>query len=271
MRKTRLRNVKMRPRRYNGLGASAAANLWTPDRLPGKRRWGNPSSLSLNDGDAIATFTDSSSAAQDIANGTAAQRPTYKTAILNGYPIARFDGGDQLFSGTFSFGASPAGLSYACVYRFTAASAFQMVQTYSLNNWELMHNAAGDVPSFNYDTGAGTNLLVSSTGAVATNTWVIVIATFDDATNTVEIFVNGTSGGSAINAAASPSAGGTYALGARGGGSFFMAGDIAQEIVGDRAWSTTDRQKLEGYFAHRFGLTGNLPGGHPYKTTPPTV
>jgi hypothetical protein len=28
-------------------------------------------------------------------------------------------------------------------------------------------------------------------------------------------------------------------------------------------------QIIEGYLAHKWGLTGNLPGGHPYKTVAP--
>jgi hypothetical protein len=35
--------------------------------------------------------------------------------------------------------------------------------------------------------------------------------------------------------------------------------------------STNDRQKLEGYLAHKWGIAANLPNDHPYKTTPPTV
>jgi hypothetical protein len=34
--------------------------------------------------------------------------------------------------------------------------------------------------------------------------------------------------------------------------------------------SDVNRQKLEGYLAHKWGLTANLPGGHPYKTVGPT-
>jgi hypothetical protein len=35
--------------------------------------------------------------------------------------------------------------------------------------------------------------------------------------------------------------------------------------------STADRQKLEGYLAHKWGLKANLPVDHPFKSTPPTV
>lgn len=33
--------------------------------------------------------------------------------------------------------------------------------------------------------------------------------------------------------------------------------------------TTTDRAKIEGYLAHKWGLTGNLNGSHPYKTNAP--
>ena len=29
------------------------------------------------------------------------------------------------------------------------------------------------------------------------------------------------------------------------------------------------RQRIEGYLAHTWGLTANLPAGHPYKAAPP--
>ncbi|MCH7225885.1 hypothetical protein [Haloferula sp. A504] len=44
--------------------------------------------------------------------------------------------------------------------------------------------------------------------------------------------------------------------------------------VGEILWfsnelSTEDRQNLEGYLAHKWGLAGNLPGDHPYKSEAP--
>jgi hypothetical protein len=37
---------------------------------------------------------------------------------------------------------------------------------------------------------------------------------------------------------------------------------------------TSDREKLEGYLAHKWqgaGAANNLPSGHPFKSVPPTV
>jgi hypothetical protein len=56
-----------------------------------------------------------------------------------------------------------------------------------------------------------------------------------------------------------------------GGASNNFAGLVAEIIYTSAKQSTTNREKVEGYLAHKWELTGNLPGAHPYKTTPPTV
>lgn len=46
-------------------------------------------------------------------------------------------------------------------------------------------------------------------------------------------------------------------------------GQFAELVLCDTALSTLNRQKLEGYYAHKYGLTANLPVGHPYIASPP--
>ena len=50
----------------------------------------------------------------------------------------------------------------------------------------------------------------------------------------------------------------------------FWNGDIAEIIAYNGSLSDTERQKIEGYLAHKYGLQSQLPSGHPYKTTAPT-
>jgi hypothetical protein len=62
----------------------------------------------------------------------------------------------------------------------------------------------------------------------------------------------------------------TLNIGARNNGAGLqMDGDLHEFIVYNAPVSTPDREKLEGYLAHKWGLEGNLPIGHPYKTSPP--
>ena len=48
-------------------------------------------------------------------------------------------------------------------------------------------------------------------------------------------------------------------------------GAIFEVVYAPAMLSTLDRQKVEGYLAHKWGLTGKLPADHPYKTVPPTT
>jgi hypothetical protein len=47
--------------------------------------------------------------------------------------------------------------------------------------------------------------------------------------------------------------------------------DIAEMLLLSKAATLSEQQRVEGYLAHKWGLTANLPAGHSYKTTPPTV
>jgi len=47
--------------------------------------------------------------------------------------------------------------------------------------------------------------------------------------------------------------------------------EIAEAIAIEGPLSTEDRQKLEGYLAHKWDLQANLPANHPYKAAPPVL
>jgi hypothetical protein len=48
-----------------------------------------------------------------------------------------------------------------------------------------------------------------------------------------------------------------------------MDGDFAEVLVVRGAVDLTTRQKIEGYLAWQWGLEGDLPVDHPYKSAPP--
>lgn len=72
--------------------------------------------------------------------------------------------------------------------------------------------------------------------------------------------------GSTENISASAVVMGSYDIGA---GNTDMS--VAEHMVGNASVSSTEVDKLYGYAAWKWGLQGNLPSGHPYKTAPPTV
>lgn len=46
---------------------------------------------------------------------------------------------------------------------------------------------------------------------------------------------------------------------------------IGEWIIINGTVTNETREKIEGYLAHKWGLTSNLPGGHPYKSLPPSL
>ena len=47
-------------------------------------------------------------------------------------------------------------------------------------------------------------------------------------------------------------------------------GQIAEVLVFDKEVNLVNRQKIEGYLAHKWGLNGQLPNLHPYRVDPPS-
>ncbi len=89
-------------------------------------------------------------------------------------------------------------------------------------------------------------------------------------------FLYNTIGGSQSsgNVSAASSSGNTHdvTIGASEDGTDrFFNGDIGEIILIKRTLTTDERDKMEGYLAHKWGLEGDLPGGHPYFTNPPTT
>lgn len=63
---------------------------------------------------------------------------------------------------------------------------------------------------------------------------------------------------------------GIYSMGRYGGEGFYVDMQMGEFVILASSASQGDREKLEGYLAHKWGLTGSLPNNHPYKTVGPT-
>ena len=61
---------------------------------------------------------------------------------------------------------------------------------------------------------------------------------------------------------------GSFRLFGNRGGFAFPQGVFAELVFVDKQ-TTANRQKIEGYLAHKWGLEGNLPSDHPFKASAP--
>lgn len=62
-----------------------------------------------------------------------------------------------------------------------------------------------------------------------------------------------------------------YYLNQNGSKEQFTHADIACVVANDESITQQEIDKIFGWAAHRYGLTANLPSGHPYKNNPPVV
>ena len=69
-----------------------------PSSVAGLVWWMKADALSLADGDPVAAWADASPEADDLAQGTGGNQPTYQTNEINGLPVVRFDGADDFLS-----------------------------------------------------------------------------------------------------------------------------------------------------------------------------
>ncbi|MDB9955603.1 PA14 domain-containing protein, partial [Flavobacteriaceae bacterium] len=83
-----------------------------------------------------------------------------------------------------------------------------------------------------------------------------------------ELFINGTSIGSSNNTPTSFDTDGKFSIGMPTtiGNLGSYDGTIAEVICVTGELSSVVRQRIEGYLAHKWGLTARLPENHPYKT-----
>jgi hypothetical protein len=63
-----------------------------PSTIAGLKLWLKADSMAVADGTLLTAWNDSSSNAYNLGNGGGTQRPTFKTNIVNGKPVVRFDG-----------------------------------------------------------------------------------------------------------------------------------------------------------------------------------
>jgi hypothetical protein len=262
----------------------AAAAPFAPSDLASLRAWYKADAITgLSNNDPVSTWSDSSTSGWN-ATASSGDRPTYITAAQNSLPIVRFSGSNHLSLGSINLFRNVGGGTIYAVTKDAAITTIGQVfhGPNPSGNVRLGLNSGG-VGSGNNDKfrTAGrrldedSGLAAVSTGQVTTN-WTLLGCVADWTGSVLTLYVNAEvdgqntsfhSGGNTSNTASSSDntcIGSTFTNNNNN-----FNGDIAEIVVVHEALSTGDRQKLEGYLAHKWGLTGNLPGGHPYKSAAP--
>lgn len=243
-----------------------AAQLWTPSEIA--------TALWLKEFGTEASWTDQSGNARHAVQETASARP--QTSALNGLQIFNFDGGDWMLTPNIFTSASDASIfvvKKATSSNTTGRGVFALSN--GLNSLNGFFHAVcrtdltnGFRSLFTIDGYTNGMTIKYPPVAFATGSW--VISGHGRSTENQFLSWNGTHSEVAVSgrcnfANAKGVVGGYYDE------TFLWSGQIAEIIVCPAYVDSTTRQKIEGYLAHKWGLTANLPSDHPYKNAAPKL
>jgi len=218
---------------------------------------------------AVSEWRDKSGNARHATQSTAGERPTYTSAGQNGLNVLTFDGSNDWL--LLPNAAAPLGVNATFAAgkpNHTAASCCFVSREYYINGWAIDSRDSGTAARYTFNANATTSATLTN------NTNKILTGIYNG--SIVSISVNGGTATTTNNSTApSHDARDLTVVGARfnNGGlplASLYRGPMYEIIVLHSVPSTDTRQRIEGYLAHKWGLTANLPAGHPYKLVVPT-
>ncbi|MDA7757663.1 Ig-like domain-containing protein [Opitutales bacterium] len=219
--------------------------------LPGLKLWLDGNSVdsdhstadSIANGTAIGSWKDRSVSTNHATQGTVSNRPTYNASVLNG-------------KGTLSYTASQSS-------DITGDSSIRTIVT-------VLRQAAGQTSTskpfggnlFATTSNGKFGLQRQGSGMIdsGSSSKSFAVVTLQMASGNYAIYVNGNEKGTGTDPnipAAFDKIGNDF------------AGDIAEIVAYDRAFNANVREKLEGYLAHKWGLTSSFSSSFNYKVAKP--
>ena len=223
----------------------------------------------------VSQWDDKSGNGRHATQSTSARRPAYTSAGQNGLNVITFTAANTHWLALPNSTNPTAGSAVfaACKPNHTAAAMAIIARAYNWGSWYL--NSANTGTDLRYNIGrTGVDEADATATGLTNNTNKILTGTYDNVN--VRVSANG---GAFVSTAYTPNP--TYnALDATAVGAFrdttntiagAMNGLIYEIIVLHTAPSQTVIDKAQGYLAHKWGLTANLPNNHPYRWMPPTL
>jgi len=253
--------------------------VWNPSMLS-TALWLDAADASTitESGGAVSQWDDKSGNGRNAVQASSGSRPAYTANALNNKNVLTLDGTDDFMTVAHaaSLNAQISPSTVAIVYKKSAG--FRLLQ-------KKDGFGGAETDSWFFDDSA----ILSVGGAYTTlyssnqDTWQIDVGVWNGSTikhwrngsklEATDVF-NGTLVNGEVDPTTTPASNSDdLYIGKRlnpSGTSGIMLGQIAGILICNSVLSTLDRQKLEGYYAHQFGLTANLPSDHPYKLVGPT-
>ncbi len=233
-----------------------------PSDISNLRLWLKADSLSLSNNDPVATWTDSSGQGFNASQGTSGNRPLYKTSIIQGLPVVRFDGTDDFLTlgvvDPFTARTGEACTVFAIVSMTQAASTHWIIaRDTDTSAREFAFGFDGtSAPVSQISGGAGLSGTTVSAG------WHYLTWELDPAV-THKGYVDGVNT-ETVAGAAGPTSGDAIDIGRRGYSGFngYAGMDLLELFAFNRRINSTEIGQMHAYAASRLAPSGLGPGMH---------
>lgn len=256
---------------------------WTPAELT-LRAWYDLSDTATVTvvSSAVSAVADKSGNGFTLTQGTAANRPAY-TGTLNGLNVATFDGSNDQLNAAVALAGTTHSLFIVFKPTIEAAtgSLFGQWAAGQTGRFLLSTNqncsgtaSAGRFNPFNGSTTAGA---CGGGGAgfmadfAISNTATLVESICTTGSEAWKFYKNGVETDSATVTAVYGGVNSAFGSVSASALSNPFDGQLAEAIFLATTATTDERQRTEGYLAHKWGFASDLDAGHPYKSTPPLL
>lgn len=246
---------------------AAGGTLWTPLEIT-TDLWLDSSDLStitIDDSNRVGQWNDKSGNNHHLIQSTNANKP-----ILTGGEII-FDGINDFLQTSSNFFLTGNPEFYAFfVYKkttITKGGLFGWGVNNTLNAFAFFDN--NTVMVFAYGNSNNFNVSTIANNTITTGCY---IKTPGSINTTSAAYKNGTLWGTTGHSTNTPNitASPLYLGNAMPFGNY-LEGVVYEFIVTRDRFNEKERQRMEGYLAHRWGTSSSLPNGHPYKDNVPIV
>ena len=254
-----------RVRAINAAGSSPASSVFTGTTkasdggalpLDGMQLWLRADAgTTVNANNGVSAWSDVLSG--HVASQTSATScPTLIPADLNGLPALRFDGGSDYLN-TDLVGAGGQGLTYVVVTKGSNYQSLVRFQNAGFLIYPWMNNTFVDSADGSTPNGVASGLVA--------NAWNIGAVTYQSG-GQITTYCNGSQVASRAANGANLPAGDPLVLGRYAGGSEYLAADVAEVLIYNRALGDTEREAVEAYLNDKYavvappGAPGNLAG-----------
>lgn len=245
------------PYRYDGR-MFGGPQLWTPSEITLQAWFDAYDESTITESSGSVSQWDNKAGGLDLAQAAGASQPTTGVEKINGLNALNFDGVDDFMQEQITI-TNPTTL-------FIVAE----VDDDNLNQQFTDGTTGGGMVFRTLGSGiirvfGGATLQVNY--VVQTSTQYLFTIVFNGESS--KVIVDGTVEGTG-DAGTSGVTGLTVGSNRTGTG-IFAGMKLGELIFTDGDASPEFRTKIEGYLAHKWGLDGNLPAAHPYKSSPPEV